>query len=64
MPVGVIGAGAIGKTHVDRALRHADVELVGIADAAPQAEELARRVGILGSPTMAKCSRSLGRGES
>ena len=46
MPVGVIGAGAIGKTHIDRALRHAEVELVGIADPAPQAEEFARRVGV------------------
>jgi predicted dehydrogenase len=46
MPVGVIGAGAIGKTHIDRALRHADVGLVGIADPAPQAEEFARRVGV------------------
>ena len=46
MPVGVIGAGAIGKTHIDRALRHADVELVGIADPSPQAEEFARRVGV------------------
>ena len=46
IPVGVIGAGAIGKTHIDRALRHADVELVGIADPAPQSEEFARRVGV------------------
>jgi len=46
MPVGVIGAGAIGKTHVDRALRHADVELVGIADPSPQAEEFGRTVGV------------------
>ena len=46
MPVGVIGAGAIGKTHIDRALKHADVELVGIVDPAPQAEEFARSVGV------------------
>jgi len=46
MPVGVIGAGAIGKTHIDRALRHADVELVGIADPSSQAEGFARRVGV------------------
>ena len=46
MSVGVIGAGAIGKTHIDRALRHADVELVAIADPAPQAEEFARTLGV------------------
>ena len=46
MPVGVIGAGAIGKTHINRALGHADVELVGIADPAPEAKDLARRVGV------------------
>ena len=46
MSVGVIGVGAIGKTHIDRALRHADVELVGIADPSPQAEEFARTVGV------------------
>jgi len=46
MPVGVIGAGSIGKTHIDRALKHTEVELVGIADPAPEAEELARNVGV------------------
>jgi predicted dehydrogenase len=46
LPVGVIGAGSIGQTHIDRALKHAEVALVGIADPAPQAEELARSVGV------------------
>ena len=46
MPVGVIGAGLIGRMHIDRALKHADVELVGIADPAPEAEVLARGIGV------------------
>ena len=46
MSVGVIGAGSIGKTHIDRALKHTAVKLVGIADPAPEAEELARNVGV------------------
>lgn len=46
MPVGVIGAGLIGKMHIDRALKHAGVELVGIADPTPEAEALARGIGV------------------
>ena len=46
MPVGVIGAGSIGKTHIDRALEHTEVQLVGIADPTPEVEELARNVGV------------------
>jgi predicted dehydrogenase len=64
MPVGVIGAGAIGKTHIDRALRHADVELVGIADPSPQAEEFARRVGVPWFADYDRCSSRSARGES
>lgn len=46
MPVAVIGAGVIGKTHADRALKHPDVALAAIADPAPAAEALARALGV------------------
>lgn len=46
MPVAVIGLGLIGKMHIDRALQHADVALVGIADPAPGAEQVARSAGV------------------
>jgi predicted dehydrogenase len=41
--IGVIGAGLIGRIHIELASRHADVALVGIADPAPEAEELAAK---------------------
>ncbi|PLC04265.1 gfo/Idh/MocA family oxidoreductase [Variovorax sp. RO1] len=46
LPVAVIGAGLIGKTHIDRALKCPDVELVGIADPTPAAAEFARALGV------------------
>lgn len=46
LPIGVVGAGLIGKTHIDRALRCPDVKLVGIADPTPEAAELARSIGV------------------
>lgn len=46
MPVAVIGAGAIGRTHAERVLRHPDTMLVGLADPAPAAREIARRLGV------------------
>lgn len=46
MPIAVIGAGVIGRTHVDRALRHAEVSLAGIADPAPEARALAQAAGV------------------
>lgn len=46
LPIAVIGAGLIGKTHIDRALGSTEVELVGIADPTPAAAELARSVGV------------------
>lgn len=46
LPVAVIGAGLIGRTHIDRALRHPDVALVGIADPASDGEQVARSVGV------------------
>ena len=42
----VIGAGAIGRTHIDRIRRHPDLTLVGIADPTPAAETLARSLGV------------------
>lgn len=46
LPLAVIGAGLIGKTHIDRALRSASVELAAIADTTPAAAELAREIGV------------------
>ena len=46
LPIAVIGAGLIGQTHIDRALKSSSVELVGIADPTPAAAELARSVGV------------------
>jgi predicted dehydrogenase len=44
--IAVIGAGLIGRTHIDRAQENASVELVAIADPSPAAVELARSVGV------------------
>lgn len=46
LPLAVIGAGLIGRTHIDRALASTSVELVGIADPTPQAADLARSAGV------------------
>lgn len=46
LPIAVIGAGLIGKTHIDRALTSASVQLVAIADPTPAAAELARAAGV------------------
>src|SRR5688572_30961513 len=46
MPVAVIGAGVIGKTHADRALKHAEVNLAAIADPSPAAKTLAESLGV------------------
>ena len=48
MPIAVIGAGLIGRTHVDRALREPGVQLVAIADPAPAGQRLAEEVGVRG----------------
>jgi predicted dehydrogenase len=42
----VLGAGAIGRTHIDRILRSPDLQLVGIADPAPAAQALAHAAGV------------------
>jgi predicted dehydrogenase len=46
IPLGLIGGGLIGRTHVDRALRSDRFRLVGIADPAPQGRALAERHGL------------------
>ncbi|OLL31250.1 oxidoreductase [Burkholderia sp. SRS-W-2-2016] len=42
----VIGAGAIGRMHVERARLHPQVEVVAIADPSPAAQEFARAEGL------------------
>ena len=44
MPIAVIGAGLIGRTHIDRALKQPDVELVGIADPSDEGRGVAESV--------------------
>ena len=46
MPVAVIGAGAIGRMHIERMLRHPDVSLAAIADPTPAAQVLAESLGV------------------
>ncbi|OWW19542.1 Gfo/Idh/MocA family protein [Noviherbaspirillum denitrificans] len=46
MNVAVIGAGAIGRTHIDLALRHDAVQLAAIADPTDAARELAQTRGV------------------
>jgi predicted dehydrogenase len=46
MPIAVIGAGAIGRMHVERILRHDAVALAGIADPTPAARALAAGAGV------------------
>jgi len=46
IPIGVIGAGLIGKTHIERAMAQENVELVGIADPTPAAQALAASLGV------------------
>ena len=44
--IGIVGAGLIGKTHIDRALQSESVELVAIADTTPAAADLAASLGV------------------
>jgi len=46
LPLAVVGAGLIGATHIDRALRQPGIDLVAIADPTPAAAELARSLGV------------------
>lgn len=46
MKLAVIGAGAIGRTHIELALRHAEVHLAAIADPSESARALATDCGV------------------
>jgi predicted dehydrogenase len=46
IPIAVIGAGLIGRTHVDRTLARDDVHLVGIADPSPDGRQVAEGAGV------------------
>lgn len=46
IPLAVIGAGLIGRTHIDRALKQPTFELVGIADPSDDARRLAESVNV------------------
>lgn len=46
MPVAVMGAGAIGKMHIERILTHSDVTLAAIADPSEAARELSASLGV------------------
>jgi len=46
IPIAIIGAGLIGRAHVDRALREPGFDLVAIADPAPQGRDLAQAHGV------------------
>lgn len=46
MPIAVIGAGLIGRVHVDRALKASDVDLVGIADPSDEGRRIAESANV------------------
>jgi predicted dehydrogenase len=46
LPIAVIGAGGIGRFHIERALRSEAVSLAAIADPTDAAQSLAREVGV------------------
>jgi len=46
MPVGVVGAGAIGRVHVEHLLHHPDVALAAIADPSAEARALSEDAGV------------------
>jgi len=46
MPVAVLGAGAIGRMHIERIAVHGEVRLAGIADPGSAARELAEGLGV------------------
>ncbi|MEY4748490.1 MAG: hypothetical protein RIQ60_704 [Pseudomonadota bacterium] len=46
LPVALIGAGAIGRMHAERLLRHPDVSLAAIADPGPAAQDFAAHLGL------------------
>jgi predicted dehydrogenase len=46
LPIAVLGAGLIGSTHIDRALKSDSVELIAVADPNPEAAALARSIDV------------------
>ncbi|MGA7529694.1 MAG: Gfo/Idh/MocA family oxidoreductase, partial [Pseudolabrys sp.] len=44
--IAVVGAGAIGRAHIDRILKSRDCRLVAIVDPAPGASEIAAKAGV------------------
>jgi len=46
IPIGVIGAGLIGRTHIDRALKQPGFDLVGIADPSDEGRRFAQSVNV------------------
>ncbi len=46
LPIAVLGAGAIGKMHIERIALHPDVSLTGIADPSSAARDLAASLGV------------------
>lgn len=46
LPIHVFGAGAIGRMHIERIVRHPDVTLAGIADPTPAGRALAEQLGV------------------
>jgi len=46
MPVAVIGAGAIGRMHIERLLSHPDACVAAIADPTPAARDFAASIGV------------------
>jgi predicted dehydrogenase len=46
LPIAVIGAGAIGRSHIERALQHAEVQPVAIVDPSPEAQAFGTSLNI------------------
>lgn len=46
LPLAVIGAGLIGQTHIDRALKQPDIDLVGLADPADEGRRVAESANV------------------
>jgi predicted dehydrogenase len=44
--IAVVGAGAIGRAHIDRILKSRDCQLIAIVDPAPGASDLAAKAGV------------------
>ena len=44
--IAIIGAGAIGRQHVQRVLKNGDCRLTAIVDPAPGAADIAKKAGV------------------